>query len=303
VTATDSLEVAARLLESNDDFKVLRRLVPQTEFAAAPAEPLARALVLDTETTGTSFEFDQIVELGVLLVEYAPSTGTIVRVADSYQGLEDPGRPIPAEATAIHGITDEMVAGQRIDETRVNALLERCQLVIAHNASFDRPFVEERLPAFATLPWSDSYSEVPWAERGYTGAKLQYLAWQSGFFYEAHRSLIDCQALLELLRTRMKGSEETPFQRLLSGLETKVYRIWALNSPFETKDRLKERGYRWDGERRCWHRTLPFEAAREEAAWLKDAIYGGRPARVEVETIDARTRYSRRAGSVQLRPL
>jgi DNA polymerase-3 subunit epsilon len=300
---TEQLEAAARLLAAHTDYRVLRRLAPGSEFAPAPEEPLARGVVVDAETTGMSAEYDQMIELGLLCFEYAPSSGTIVRIADSYDGLEDPGRPIPIEATAVNGITDQMVAGQRLDEARIAMLMAGCSIVIAHNAGFDRPFVEERLPLFAELPWADSLSEVPWTEEGYAGAKLEYLAWQTGFFYDAHRSLADCQALLEILRQPLRRSATSPLKRLLAGLDTRLYRLWALNSPFEAKDRLKERGYRWDGERRCWHRTLNREAAKLEAVWLRETIYGGHSVPVEVETVDARTRYSRRSGPTQIRPL
>ena len=57
--------------------------------------------------------------------------------------------PIPPKITKITGITDAMVAGHRIDDRAVNDLLGRVVLVIAHNADFDRRFLERRLPAFA----------------------------------------------------------------------------------------------------------------------------------------------------------
>jgi DNA polymerase-3 subunit epsilon len=43
-----------------------------------------------------------------------------------------------------------MVAGQRIDDRAVIDLLSRVVLVIAHNADFDRRFLEKRLPAFTS---------------------------------------------------------------------------------------------------------------------------------------------------------
>jgi len=297
------LEAAAQKLEQSPDYRVLRRLEPATSFAPAPAEPLARAVVVDVETTGISVTDDRMIEAALLAFEFAPSSGAIIRVADSYDGLEDPGRPIPPEATAIHGITDEMVRGRRLDEARMSDVIRGASLVIAHRASFDRPFLESRLPLLAQLPWACSYEQIPWSAEGFSGAKLEYLAWQCGFFYEAHRSLVDCQALLELLRRPLPRSGRIAFDVLRRAADQRAFRLWALESPFDAKDRLRERGYRWHAERRCWHRTLGRDDARSEAVWLKAEVYGGRAVQVEVETLDARTRFSSRPGPVALRSL
>lgn len=67
--------------------------------------PLTRALiVLDLETTGTNVKEDRIVELG-FRVWYPDGSNK------SWNRFIDPGCPIPADATQVHHITDEMVAG------------------------------------------------------------------------------------------------------------------------------------------------------------------------------------------------
>ena len=294
---------AAALLEAHPDYRVIRRLRERSDFGVRPAGPLATAVVLDTETTGTSHASDQIIELGLVKFEYCVQSGKISRITAVYSALEDPGRPIPPEATAIHGITDEMVAGKRLDDERIRSLLENVSLVVAHNASFDRPFLESRLPAFVALPWACSLEQIPWEEEGFRGRKLEYLGWISGFFYDAHRSESDCRALLELLRRPLPRSGRLTFQRLLEAAAEPALRLWATSSPFETKDLLRARGYRWDAERRCWHRVVAKSVAKDESEWLKAAIYGGRSAQIEVEVLDGRVRFSGRAGPRQSRVL
>ena len=61
---------------------------------------------------------------------------------------------MPVEVTALTGITNEMLTGQRIDDPAVLDLLSSSHLVISHNAAFDRPKLETRLPAFAGKPWA-----------------------------------------------------------------------------------------------------------------------------------------------------
>ena len=287
---------AVALLEAHPDYRVLRRLQVASDFGVRPAGPVASAVVIDTETTGTNRDDDQIIELALVRFEYATDSGEIARITDVYSGLEDPGRPIPPESTAIHGITDAMVAGKALDEARIAAAVRDAALIVAHNAAFDRPFVEARLPLFAALPWGCSLEQVPWAEEGFRGAKLEYLGWASGFFYDAHRSETDCRALLELLRRPLPKSGRIAFQRLLEAAAEPALRLWATGSPFETKDLLRERGYRWDAERRCWHRVVSKALAKEESEWLKTSVYAGRPAQIEVEVLDARVRFSGRPG-------
>jgi DNA polymerase III subunit epsilon len=300
---TAAHDAAAALLESHPDYRVLRRLGLTTDFGVKPSGSLACAVIVDTETTGTHRESDQIIELGVVRFEYSEESGEIARITGVYSGLEDPGRPIPPESTAIHGITDAMVAGRHIDEARVMELLAGAKLVVAHNAAFDRPFLEARMPVFASLSWACSYAQVPWEEEGFRGTKLEYLGWASGFFFDAHRSETDCRALLELLRRPLPKSGRTAFKRLLEASAEPALRLWATGSPFDSKDMLRERGYRWDAERRCWHRVVVRSAAKEESEWLKAAVYGGRPAQIEVEVLDAKVRFSERPGPKKTRVL
>jgi DNA polymerase-3 subunit epsilon len=300
---TAAHDAAVALLEAHPDYRVLRRLGLTTDFGVKLAGPPACAVVVDTETTGTIRESDQIIELGVVRFEYDEGSGAIARITAVYSGLEDPGRPIPPESTAIHGITDAMVAGKRIDEARVTELLAGAKLVVAHNAAFDRPFLEARMPVFAALPWACSYAQVPWEQEGFRGTKLEYLGWASGFFFDAHRSETDCRALLELLRRPLPKSGRIAFKCLLDASAEPALRLWATGSPFDSKDVLRERGYRWDAERRCWHRVVAKSAAKEESEWLKAVVYGGRPAQIEVEVLDAKIRFSERPGPRKTRVL
>jgi DNA polymerase III subunit epsilon len=298
-----ALEASARILEQSGDYRVLRRLVPRDDFGVVSGGALQRGIVLDTETTGTDTESDRVVELGLVAFDFEPSTGAIVRISGVYDSLEDPGVPIPAEVTAIHGITDEMVAGARIDDSAVAAFVAGAQWVVAHNAAFDRPVIERRLPLFESLPWVCSYAEIPWRQEGIGGSKLEYLANSQGFFYDGHRSETDCRALLEVLRKPLPKSGAIAWQRLLESGARSSYRIWAVDAPFEAKDLLRARGYRWDARRRCWHRTMGREEATAEAPWLKQRVYGGRSREVEVEIQDALTRYSARPGRIVKRSL
>lgn len=299
----EELEQAAQVLQSSADYRVLRRLVPRDDFGVRLSGTLLKGAIVDTETTGTDPATDRIIELCVLVFEYSAETGEVAWVSDVYDGLEDPRIAIPPQSTAIHGITDEMVSGEALDDEAVEGLLDGVHWVVAHNAAFDRPLLERRLPIFARLNWLCSMKEVPWSDLGFPGTKLEYLATERGFFYEGHRSEIDCRALLEVLRVPLPGKDHSPWQLLLAAGPRRSYKLWALGAPFETKDQLKARGYRWDGERRTWYKLLDHDEAAAEAQWLRETIYAGRSHKVEVEVLEAATRYSARRGRIAYRDL
>lgn len=259
------------------------------------------AAVVDTETTGLNAQ-DRIIELGLVVFAYDRRSGAVMGVLSSYVGLEDPGMPIAPEATAVHGITDAMVQGQRLDEERIADLLSNVDFVLAHNADFDRGMCERRLDLFKELQWACSLRQVPWAAMGVSSAKLEFIAYRMNFFYEAHRADIDCHALLRALSEPValaEGPPSTGLNELLQRYNQPSRRIWALASPFDTKDALRARGYRWSdgqaqGSEKAWWKEVPLLEYEQELAWLKAEVYRGRPAAVSVDDVDAYNRFSER---------
>ena len=298
------IDQALQLLAGHPDYKLIRRISPRSEFSPSDGRQLSRGVVVDTETTGINPDTDAIIELGMVLFEFDAETGGAYRVIASFDQLEDPGFPIPPDSTAVHGITDEMVAGQRINDADVLQFLEGVSIVIAHNSKFDRVFLEKRLPVFESLPWGCSLAQVDWSAEGIGSAKLDYIAFQYGFFYEAHRAEEDCFALLEILQQPLPKSGDLVMKSILDRLGQKSYQVFATGSPFETKDTLKARGYRWDGDRKSWHITVAGDdAVRSEVAWLKSEVYGGKKARVEIEVHNCLTRFSNRTGNRAIREI
>lgn len=301
--AVTNPETCAALLDAHPDYRVLRRLVPQLSWPMPEGAATARVLILDTETTGLDARQEQIIELAMLSVLVDRETGLPVGQATVFESFEDPGHPIPKEITEITGITDDMVRGQRIDDAQVAALVEQADVILAHNAGFDRPFVEARLPVFAQKAWNCSFAGIDWKKEGSGSAKLEFLASERGWFYDAHRALTDCHALLQVLTAPLSDGR-TGLKTLLEGAQSLRYKLSATGSPFETKDKLKARGYRWDGDQKAWWCALKSpEALEAECAWLKAEVYGGRTARVALEVQDSTVQFSGRPGQLSQRTL
>lgn len=283
------------------DYRVTRPFVERSFYSdAPPPAKLVKAAILDTETTGTNQLTDKIIELGIVIVEYCPESGQAYRVLETFNELEYPGMPIPPESTAIHHITNDMVHGKTINDEAVETLMENVSLVIAHNAFFDRGFVESRLPLFKKKSWACSYAQVPWKAEGMGSSGLEFLAYRFGFHYAGHRASIDCHALLEVLQSELPVSGVKVMKMLLEKARIPEIKVWAINAPFDNKDKLKERGYRWDAERKIWNSALPQSELPLEVDWLRKEVYGNRPFKLEFENIDAFNRFSARRGSVEL---
>jgi DNA polymerase III epsilon subunit-like protein len=132
----------------------------------------------------------------------------------------------------ITGITDEMVAGHKIDEASVNAFVDDSVVVIiAHNSGFDRKFVERYWPVFERKAWACSATEVDWRQHGFDGTKLGYLLNGAGYFHQAHRAVDDCHALLEILDFDLPTTGAPALAVLLDTARRKTVRIWAEQSP------------------------------------------------------------------------
>lgn len=289
----------AAMLARHPDYRVLRRLVPVHHFDRTAQGPVVRVLVLDTETTGLDHARDKIIELAMLRVDVDTSTGRPVGNVMVYDGLEDPGMPIAKEIQAITGISSEMVRGQHLDEAKIAAMLEDADLVIAHNAGFDRPFCEARIPAFAQLPWGCSFADIDWKKEGHGSAKLEYLAMEKGWFYDAHRAEVDCHALLAVLGEPLLSSSQSGLAKIIAASSQPSYRLQATGAPFEAKDILKGRAYRWNAEQKVWHTRIDDETQlMAEFEWLKSSVYGNRQARVQVEKLSADVKYSSRQGEL-----
>ncbi len=292
-------EAMAQALEAQGDFRVLRRLKPTLVWPGSASGAVTRVVVLDTETTGLDQGKERIIELAMLRVDIDNATGLPVGAVRVYDELEDPGKPIPPEVVALTGIQDADVRGKALDGTRVAELLSGVDLVIAHNAGFDRPFVENRFAQFAGLHWACSFADIDWKAQGRGSAKLESLAQANGWFYDAHRAEMDCHALLAVLAQKLPEDSHTGLARLLQAAARPSYTLQATNAPFEAKDKLKARGYRWNAEQRVWHTRLKTDAElNAECEWLKENVYGQRRALVQIEKQDAQVRFSNRPGVV-----
>lgn len=293
-------EIAIASLHATGEFTVIRKLNLENDrrFSQKTVKGSKIGICIDTETTGLNHTEDKIIELGIVAFEFDPLTAEIIRVTDRYNGFEDPKRPLSNEITEITGITDEMVAGQVFDDDKVKSLADKASLVIAHNSAFDRKFVETRYPVFAGLPWACTVSQIDWNKERISSRTLEYLLYKcGGYSINAHRALDDAEGVLGLLLGNLPVTGTPIFKALHDKYLETASKICAVNAPFDKKDILKQRGYRWsDGSQggcKAWWVSVASDLEKDELAWLASEIYSGRSTNsVEISRISAVDRFS-----------
>jgi DNA polymerase-3 subunit epsilon len=286
-----------KLLEMSGQYRILRRLRPRLPIEPPVDVWTRRGVFVDVETTGLDPIRDEIIELAMLKFDYS-SDGEICATGESYEAFRDPGRPIPSAVTALTGITDEMVAGKSIDVDALSAFVDDVDLVVAHNADFDRRFCERLCEDFVGKPWGCSYREVGWSDEGFDSARLGHLAIGHGLFFDAHRALDDCRAGLEILSRPLPRTGRTAFAAMLESTRRTRWRVWARGAPFAFRESLKSRHYRWndgsDGRPRAWYVDVVEDSLASETEFLRRDVYRRADAVIDVQRVTAFDRYSNR---------
>ena len=286
----------AEIQQHPQDFRLLERIpftrddilerVPLPLVEQQPNERVFSVIFLDTETTGLNYAVDKVIELGMVKCKISLDRNIILSIEQIFDAYEDPKQPLSATITSLTGITDEMVRGKRFDDNAVLQFFNDNPLVIAHNAKFDRPFVERRFPNLAKCPWACSYQEIKWSERGFAISKLEFILEHEGFFYTAHRADIDCLALCFLMYVMPEAFDEL----IKSSLQT-TYKVEAYNCPFHQKEALKEQRYSWDGPNKVWYINVMGESAVEEQVRFLEHLYPDARNSVQVTAFTAFDRY------------
>jgi DNA polymerase-3 subunit epsilon len=286
----------------SDEWRLIRRLALPPRLNNPQGGTVKRALVLDVETTGLSLENDEVIQLAMLPFTYEVETDRILEIDrdGAFEGLREPGVPISEEATIITSISAEMVAGKSIDAAAVAAIVTDADLVIAHNAYFDRAMVEKHWPCFAAKPWGCSLTSIDWLREGFGAGKLDYLGMQFGWFYDNHRALADCEACLALLSQSLPQSDRQIMDVVREAALRDEYLIRAVDAPYDLRLKLKERGYRWRPAelprgKVWWTITADPDG---EIAWLRSEVYGYAAA-VPTDKVTALNRFSERVWGAQ----
>lgn len=176
-----------------------------------------RYCVIDVETTGLRPVVDRVVEIACALVDGD-------RLVERWSTLVNPGIPIPAQATAIHGITDRMVAAAPDLRFALRQAGRYCEdrLIAAHCAHFDLSFVGPSVGTQAVCTMRLARAIFPEAPNHKNQTLRDYLGIDAlaGENFDAHRALSDAVVTAYVLiacRRRFRACRPAEsWQRFLS---------------------------------------------------------------------------------------
>lgn len=150
-------------------------------------------VVFDLETTGLSPETDTIIEISAVKVKKG-------KVEGSFSTLVNPGRRIPAAASRVNGITDEMVADAPVLKDALEQFLSFIgnEILVGHNIhSFDMKFLNCATQEFYGKDMGNDYIDTLYMARSCLKELPHHrLTDLAGYFHistkGAHRALNDC---------------------------------------------------------------------------------------------------------------
>ncbi|QNI58745.1 exonuclease family protein [Synechococcus sp. BIOS-U3-1] len=234
--AADPQEISAALKAEDDDL--------------APARTL---LIVDTETTGLDPQLDHCLEVGVILFD-----------VPSRQVLAQQSFLLPVEANAAEAINRIPASATNLSQPwrpaldYLQSLLDAADVLVAHNAAFDRQwFGRGHLPA-TDKRWLCSMEDIRWPAdrqlRSRPSVRDLALAYEIPV-WAAHRALTDCIYLVEVFR-RCDHLE----QLIEHGLEPR--QLMRAQVSYNDRHLAREAGFRWNEPvKGAWARRLSVREA------------------------------------------
>ncbi len=212
-------------------------------------------LIVDTETTGLDFEKDHCLEVGVIL--FHVKSRSVLAQQSFLMPVEanaaEPINRIPAEITRL-----SQPWGKGLEY--LEALIDATDVLVAHNAAFDKQWFGKGSLPYVSKPWLCSMEDISWPSRLQLRPRpsVRDLALAYGIpVWSAHRALTDCIYLAEVF-IRCKELE-----LLLSrGLEPR--RLMRAQVSYEQRHLAKQAGFRWnDPIQGAWTRRLSDREASD----------------------------------------
>lgn len=215
-------------------------------------------LGIDFESTGLDAKLDDVIEIGAVLWNTQEKCPLVL-----YSTLVHTDKEVTQEITKITGITKEMIT--KYGEPPLPAfsgllkLARQAELIVAHNAKFDKEFFDALCARFQVVcdtPWACTISDVDYPDT-IKHKNLISLAGEHDFVNPfKHRALFDVLTMLRIL-------SHYNIEEVLENAKMPKITLRAVVS-FADKDKAKQAGYSWNGEKKIWLKEFRQDRAAQE---------------------------------------
>jgi DNA polymerase-3 subunit epsilon len=226
-------------------------------------------LIIDTETTGLQQGVDSLLEVGAILfsVEWRAPIQSLSFL-------------LPVDRNPAEGINC-IPAGLTRGPWPLSTCLEQlaqlfgvADAIVAHNAAFDRPWVESLMGGSSGKPWICSMEDMEWEGMIKARPSMVDLALGHGVpVWAAHRALTDCTYLSQVLE-RVDDLEGM----LVIAMEPRE--VYVARVSYERRELAKQHGFHWDAGQRLWLKKM--RAAQAECLPFQVSLLADVPEEVEV---------------------
>jgi DNA polymerase-3 subunit epsilon len=209
-----------------------------------------KLLIVDLETTGLeTSEGAQAIELAAILFS-VPFRTALQTVSILLPTDENPASHI----NGIDPIITNLEQPWRTGLAMFREMAAAADYAVAHNSDFDSKFFGVGRLEPLHLQWLCTMTTFSWGDL--PGRSLRDLALAHGIAVmpDVHRALPDCHLLASVL------SKRDDLEELIAKAAEPRHTYRAVVS-FAEKDQAKHRGFRWNPERRAWHRKLTADEA------------------------------------------
>jgi DNA polymerase III subunit epsilon len=211
--------------------------------------------IVDSETTGFDAKADRVVE--VAAVRFHVEYGAVIETYSALiEGTEN-------KAAHINHISPELLEHGCAEEhvwSSLTGMILASNCVLAHNAQFDKGFIEPRLTLEEERPWLCSIRDFEWPTRS-DSKKLTELALAHGVaILSAHRALTDVDILVRLLqRVKEQGHD---LGAMFKHAMTPKPLLAALVS-YDDREKAKAANFNWNAPQKRWERRMTIAAAKK----------------------------------------
>jgi hypothetical protein len=258
-------EITLKNIDSLDDIK----LVPAGEDDMA-------VIFCNIVTTSLRPADGDVLRINLKFCLYKKDHG-FSKIRKTVSFFQDPKRKLSDEESRFLDFDLDENKESNINWELVGDLFDKAGLIISHNSSFVKPWIEKYIGPRETL-WGCSMQHADWSGLGFPSRGLETISVFSGFFYDFGSSLKSLDSLLFCLD---KNGLVNPL--IENAFEPDLH-VYAANAPRDLNYLLKERRYRWNPDLGCWWLALKDRSHGElESVWLTKNLPGTEPQIFEID--------------------